>query len=599
MTAQELYDRGVQLHGQGRFEEAEAAYRQALALAPTLATAHNNLGVLLRRAGRPAEAEAAYRAALQHEPGYASAWSNLGNLLGSTGRAHEGVQAQRKAVACDPNHGNAWNNLGNLLQGLQGHAEAEAAYRKAIELRPTDAHPRSNLGRLLAALDRCEEAESCCRRAVELAPGQPEVHNTLGAVLQQGRRWRDAEACYRRAVEVDATHAGAWSNLGVVLREQGRLEESETAFLRSLALDPRAAQAHSNYGVLLRYLGRWDDAETEYRRAIELDPADPSPRLNLSFLLLARGDYAAAWPLHEARWHPRRKQSDTVPPKSVAYPCWRGEPLRGRSIAIWPEQGIGDAIQFVRFAAALKDRGASQVTLATRPALGELMETAAGVDRVVTRPSDLGPHDFWCFSMSLPLHLGTTLQSLPGRLPYLAVPPRRRARWAGRLPGGRKVGLVWKGSQRHPNDAHRSLPGLAALAPLWSVPGITFVSLQKGAGEDEARQPPASQPLLALGHELDDLADAAAVLEQLDLVICVDTAIAHLAGALGKPVWVLLPEWATDWRWLRGRADSPWYPGVMRLFRQPVRGDWDSVVREVTQALRGTAPVRPATAPPG
>jgi len=239
----------------------------------------------------------------------------------------------------------------------------------------------------------------------------------------------------------------------------------------------------------------------------------------------------------------------------------------------------------------LKAQGLKHLALACKPPLKALFAGQSVADQVIGdddwRPEMAAEFDFWCYPLSLPLHFGTTLENIPAKIPYLRAEPDRMARWATRLPRAAfRVGLVWKGRATHGNDANRSLPSLATLAPLWSIPDIAFVSLQKGAGEDEVGAAPANLPLTHLGGEVADFADSAAILSQLDLLICVDTAIAHLAGALGVPCWVLLPDFGTDWRWLEDRADSPWYPKVMRLFRQPVDGGWDSVVLQVLGALR-------------
>ncbi|HTZ00289.1 MAG TPA: glycosyltransferase family 9 protein, partial [Rhodocyclaceae bacterium] len=329
------------------------------------------------------------------------------------------------------------------------------------------------------------------------------------------------------------------------------------------------------------------EARACWQRALAIRPGHVESRINLAFLLLMEGRYAEGWRYHEARCEPRvvdERMTSEVP--DLPFPRWQGEPLAGKSLLIWPEQGLGDCIQFVRYAALLKGRGIGQLTLLCDPALAPLVATAAGVDSVITSRADVRSHDHWCFPMSLPLHFGTTIESIPAELPYLHAPPERLERWRGRLPAaGYRVGLVWRGNPGHRNDANRSLPSLATLAPLWSVPGVSFVSLQKGRGEDEARSSPAGRALLPLGQDIGDLADTAAIVAQLDLVITVDTAVAHVAGALGKPCWIMLPRLLVDWRWLLDRDDSPWYPGAVRLFRQLVEGDWGPVVARVAAAL--------------
>jgi len=307
-------------------------------------------------------------------------------------------------------------------------------------------------------------------------------------------------------------------------------------------------------------------------------------------MLLLQGRYDEGWREYEARYSSDLPEPDRFPyPDRAPFPPWRGEPLAGKSLLIWPEQGYGDEIQFCRYLPLLKRQGAARITLVCKPPLKALMETVEGADAVLSSDDvaeAVAPHDYWTYPLSIPLHCKTTVETIPARLPYLRAPREHAVRWSSRLPSdGFRVGLVWKGSDIHKSDSYRSLPDLATLAPLWTVPGVRFISLQKGRGEDEALHPPAGQALLHLGAGIADFADTAAIMKQLDLVISIDTAAAHLAGALAKPCWVLLPAYRCDWRWLQAREDSPWYPGVMRLFRQAPGGDWSGVVQEIKRAL--------------
>jgi len=349
--------------------------------------------------------------------------------------------------------------------------------------------------------------------------------------------------------------------------------------------NPDYAEVHCSLGVALKELGQFDGAVASFRRALEINPGLVESHLNLGSLFLSQGRYTEGWLEYEARYDPGYSGRQSIPP-NLTFPRWQGEPLTGKSIVVWPEQGFGDEIQFARYFPMLKAQNVSRLTLVCKPPLKSLLENVDGVDAAVSfsEVASLPYHDYWAFPMSLPQHFSTTVETIPAKLPYLNTSPERLNRWRDRLPtGGLKVGLVWKGNAA-PNP-HRSLPGLSTLASLWSIPGVTFVSLQKGPGEDEAAAPPAGQPILHLGSDILDFADTAAIVAQLDLVICIDTAIAHLVGALNKPCWVLLPAIGVDWRWLQERTDSPWYPGAMRLFRQSKSGDWSATIGEVTQAL--------------
>jgi hypothetical protein len=305
-------------------------------------------------------------------------------------------------------------------------------------------------------------------------------------------------------------------------------------------------------------------------------------RFNLSYLLLRQGRFEEGWYCLEARnWY-------AALTAQLDCPRWQGESVAGKSILISFEAGHGDVIQFCRYADVLKAQGAASITMICHPPLKALLEGMKSVNAVIAFDEQIPSSgwDFWTPLLSIPYYCKTRLDTIPANIPYLQAPRKLIEKWAALLPkNGLRVGLVWKGSTQFENDADRSLPSLAVLAPLGSVANVSFISLQKGAGEDEAIQPPSGLNLIHIGSQLTDFADTAAVVMNLDLIICVDTAIAHLAGALGKPCWVLLPEYKTDWRWMKDRTDSPWYPGTMRLFRQPAMGDWSSVVAEVVAAL--------------
>lgn len=435
-------------------------------------------------------------------------------------------------------------------------------------------------------------AEACLREALGLAPSFAEAHANLALLLDQSGHKAEAESHYRQAL---AGHPGCVQtllNFGAMLAQQKRFTEAEEAYRRALALHPESAVAWSNLGVLQACCKDEAAAEASYRRAIALDADYALARFNFSYLLLRQGRFDEGWACLEARdWYAPLE-------RHLACPRWRGEDLGGKSILIGFEAGHGDMIQFCRYAAVLKQRGAARVDLLCHPGLKSLFATLSGVDQVIglDEPLPATAWDFWTPPLSLPGYCRTRLATIPASLPYLRADPLKAADWAavlraevvdGATSGRRdlRVGLVWKGNPLFENDADRSLPGLHLLAALGAVVGVRFFSLQKGAGEDEAADPPAGLPLLSLGPRLTDFADTAALIANLDLVISVDTAVAHLAGALGKPCWLLLPDYKTDWRWLTGRDDSPWYPGVMRLFRQPAGGGWAPVVNALTKAL--------------
>jgi len=580
---------GILLDRQNRHEEALAAFRKALAIQPKHADALNHLGGLLYRQGQFKEAETAYRRALAANPRHADASNNLGVLLNQQNRRDEALAAYREALAIRPDFAEAYCNLGNLLQDAGHLSDAEMAYREALAIQPEYVEAEYNLGNLLAAWNHPEEAEVAYRQALMLRPDYAEAYCNLGLVLAQLKRPGEAEEAYRQALAIQPEFPYAQINLGNLLTAQDRYEEAEAAYRQALALQPGSAEAHGNLGFFLAIMNRHEEAETAYRQALASQPGCVNTSFNYAMLLLSQGRFSEGWRLHETRYHPEQKSGPVSMP-NLPFPQWQGEALAGRSVLVWQEQGYGDAIQFCRLLPTLKAQGAAKVGLACRPALATLLETLDGIDAVhpFEDDSQAFPHyDCWTFLLSLPFHADLDADNIPATLPYLSAPPAKIAQWQTRLPSGRpRVGLVWKGYAGHSNDARRSLAKLATLAPLWTVPGVTFVSLQKGSGEEEARRPPRGLAITPLGSALNDFADTAAIIAQLDLVICVDTAVAHLCGALGKPCWVLLPHIQTDWRWLRGREDSPWYPGVMRLFRQGESESWPDVAGRVAEALK-------------
>lgn len=426
---------------------------------------------------------------------------------------------------------------------------AERLLRQALALAPDEAALHANLALTLAARAAVGEAETAFRTALALAPATVQIRINFGNFLHQQKRFTEAEALYRESLRRFPAAPGLWSNLG----------------------------------MLLTCLHRETEAEHCLRTALSLVPDHANAGFNLAYLLLRQGRYEEGWAYFERRdWYARLGQA-------LGLPRWQGEPLAGKAILIGIEAGHGDMIQFCRYAAQLKEAGAARVSLICHPALKTLLAGQCGIDDALALddPAPDGMHwHYWVPAMSLPYLFATRLDTVPAALPYLHADPQRMATWAPCLDqDGLKVGLVWRGSAKFENDDQRSLPSLQLLEPLAKVPGIHFVSLQKGPGEDELRRVDLPFPLHDLGGRVADFADTAAIIAQLDLVISVDTAVAHLAGALGRPIWLLLPDYKTDWRWLAERTDSPWYPGVMRLFRQPRGGNWRPVVAAVHDAL--------------
>jgi tetratricopeptide (TPR) repeat protein len=579
---------GTVLYTLDHKQEAEASYRDALALRPDYVEAHYNRGIVLHDLRRLPEAEAAFRAALPGLPNHAEAHNNLGNVLMELGRLAEADAAYRQALTIRPQYPEALNNLGGVLKATLRLPEAELACRLALAIRPDYAEAHLNLGAVLADLHRLAEAEAAYREAIAHRPGYAEAHYNLGVALAKRDCLSEAESAYRETIRLRPDIVQAYNNLGGVLRRLERLPEAVEVFEQALAVCPDLAEAHYNLGATLAQLMRLPEAESAYRRALALRADYIDASFGLAVLLLAMGRFEEGWRLYEYRYgqpgfvHHKTRAMLSCPP-------WQGGTLAGKSLLVWQEDGLGDMIQFSRYFGLLKAQGAAHIAFACMKPLHRLMACVDGVDAVIDHDTALAQastYDCWTSLMSAPLHMRTTVDTIPRATCFVAELPLVE-RWRpalDALPPGRKIGLIWKGNANHHNDANRSLPSLAWLAPLWSVPGVSFVSLQKGQGEDEARNPPAGQPLLDLGSAVTDFADTAAIIAQLDLVICVDTSTAHLAASLGKPCWVMLPDKDLDWRWMHERSDSPWYPHTVRLFRRAPGEDWSMPVERVRQA---------------
>ena len=541
--AQPLYcaSLGLVLRRQGNLEGAAACYLQSLQGDPANAGTHFKLGCLRRDQGRNAEAMVWLERAAALQTGFAEADYELGNLLYRENRFEEAVHRYRSVVEADPAHARAHFNLGVALTVLKHWKEAAAAYRQAVRLQPDYAEAHNNLGTLLHAQGKPEEA---IRRYRSALAAKPEYH----------------EARY---------------NLGMALQAAGRPMEALEVYRQALQGQPDHAECHNNLGNTLVALGRPREALEAYRTALRHRPDDAEAHWNLGLAELLLGNYEPGWEGYE--WRSRR-----LPSRGFPQPAWDGGPLEGRRILLHAEQGLGDTLHFARYVPLVRRRG-GVVLLECQEPLASVMRTLAGVDQIVARGDPLPEFECHAALPSLPRLFGTSLDTIPAEVPYVhaAAGPLERWRTAlARAPGSFKVGLVWSGNPEQKVNRYRAVP-VREFAALARLPGVSLISLQQGPQAAEAGE--ADFPLHTLPEEVRDFGDTAAIVCNLDLVITVDTAVAHLAGALGRPVWTLLC-FAADWRWLLERKDSPWYPG-MRLFRQTERDCWKPVLEEVRQEL--------------
>lgn len=445
---------------------------------------------------------------------------------------------------------------------------------------PAHADALNLLGALTAQTGELGRAAQLFDRAIDVDPGRASVHCNRGLALQGLGQWEAALASFERAVLLDAYFPQAHFNLGNALKELGRPEAALQAYDRAVALDEGYADAHCNRGVVLNDLKRLDDALASYDRAIALDPAHAAAHCNKSFTLLLRGDFAAGWPLYEWRW---RLPGVTREKPATAARLWMGgDDLAGRTILLRAEQGLGDTLQFCRYVPRVAALGATVILEAQRPLLN-LLADLDGVSQLLTEGAPLPKHDYHCPLLTLPLALDSRLDAIPGTPTYLRSDPAKVAEWQARLGArtGPRVGLVWSGSATNRNDRNRSIP----LTELWRhLPGgFQYVSLQKDVRAADAEALRATPAIWNPADELLDFSDTAALCECMDVVVCVDTSVAHLCGALGQRTWVLLP-FSPAWRWLLDRDDSPWYPTV-KLYRQQETGRWAEVLGRLTADL--------------
>jgi Flp pilus assembly protein TadD len=458
--------------------------------------------------------------------------------------------------------------------------EAEAAYRHILAARPDDVDALHLLGTLCAQTSRRDEGIALMTRACAINPNLAVIHANLGTALRSDGQLDRALSVYRRALELDPNSAGLHNNIGVALRLQGRPDEAIATHRKALELNANLADIWTNLGSARADRGQYAQALADSQRAVELDPQHERAHLNLAMLHLQLGDFERGWPEYEWRW----KCGDLVKPRGCSQPLWNGGNLKGQTILLYAEQGFGDTLQFIRYVPMVAARG-GRIILECQPILERLLQNFPGIAQFVSAGQPLPAFDVHCPLLSLPHQFATDISSIPASPRYIHADPQLAEHWRQKIDqasaGTFKVGLAWAGKPSHQNDRHRSMR-LSQFA-LLATPGITFISLLKGAAAAEAAHPPAGMRLIDFGDQWRDFSETAAIVANLDLVISVDTSAAHLAGAMGKPVWTLLP-FNADWRWLLNRNDSPWYP-TMGLFRQMAPGNWDEVMGRVSQAL--------------
>ena len=572
-------DLGNALQLLGRTAEALASYDKALHFSPTMADAHNGRGAMLAALGRSEEAMSAYTQAIALKPAEAAPYNNRGRLLAGQGHVDEAIEDFGRAITRKPDNIMALTNRGGALLGRGRAAEALADFDRVLALDSNAPAAHDGRGTALAMLGRPAEALAAHDAALALEPGFVVAQDNRGVALAALRRFDEALAAHDKTLALDPNSALAWNNRGSVLSRMGRPHEALESYDRALALVPTRAVTHINRGLLLYDLGRLDEALENYETALGHEPGHVEAHFSKSLALLMQGRYREAWPFYESR--KKRQVLDAHMARDL--PRWTGaEDISGKTLLIEAEQGLGDTMQFARYAALAKARGA-KVILAVQENLVRLMQ---GLDAEVDVRSNKAPApdcDYQVFLLSLPMAFGTTPENIPASIPYLKAEPALVKQWGEKIGSeGFRIGVAWQGG---PMDPYRSWP-LGALAEISHLPGVRLISLQKGASAEDITASVVKLETLGAGFDggPDAFVDTAAVMANLDLVITPDTSIAHLAGALGRPTWTGL-KFAPDWRWGMTGESNPWYPG-MRLFRQHKVGEWQPVFAAMLERLK-------------
>ncbi len=574
----------IALHG-GHATAAAGILTQAVQAAPQAAAPRINLGHALKATGRLTEAIQSYRAAVRLQP--TDPWSRyaLGNALLAAGQLDSAEAQLREATRIAPDFPDAHNNLGHTLRQLGRPNEAEAAFRRALDRAPNRAEWHLNLALALGEQKRTDDAIAALDQAVRLAPDHIDALHAYGTMLVRTRRYREAVPPLRRLRTLLPGKPDPFAGLVQALTCLGQFDEAVALGRETVAQAPDLAGARSNLGAALLALTRLDEAEAEFNKALLLDPGHAAARSGRALTRLTAGRLEEAWDDYEARLDAQRMMTagdapKLVDPTRLPGEPWTGEPRNGRSLLVYPEQGLGDLIQMVRYATLLARDG--PVSWVVPTSLRRLLAGMPAIETVVT-PEEVPPeHDLHCSVMSLPRLFRTSAATIPGGIAYLRTDPVLAEEWRGILqtkadPAVRKICLAWQGNPDYPFDGLRSIPP-DLLRTLGGISDVMFVSLQVPRPD---KTPPL--PMIDLTCQLKDFADTAALMKALDLIVTVDTSVAHLAGALGRPVW-LLNRFNTDWRWMLQREDSPWYPS-MRIFRQSTPGDWHGVLATVRRMI--------------
>jgi tetratricopeptide (TPR) repeat protein len=570
----------------GNLRQAENVCIEILSEQPNNIDALHFLGILYYQMRNYDFAVEYLEKALKINPNDPDAQYNIGLSFKEKGQLDKAIACYQKALQLNPNFANAQYNLGMVLQEKGDIDEAIPCYQKALQLNPNLSGVYYNLGIISQEKEQIDEAIIYYQKALQLNPNLSDAHNNLGLSLQEKGQLDEALAYYQKALQITPHDSKAYYNMGNTFIEKGHIDEAIACYQKALQLNPSYADAYTNLGNALQEKGKLDEAIACYQNALQVDPNFANAHWNMSLALLLSVNFKQGWKEYEWRWKTKdfKKHCGFHQPSNFLQPIWDGFDIAGLTILIYAEQGFGDIIQFIRYAPFVAQQGA-KVIFECPKELKSLVQNVQGISQVIEYGEQIPQFDTHSPLLSLPLLFGTTLETIPARIPYISADSKFVEKWRDEIQYGNsklKVGLVWSGNPKNIKFKYKSFP-LETFTPVLKLKDITFYSLQKGEAAEQTKNLSEGLNIIDFTNEINNFSDTAALIETLDLIISVDTAVAHLAGAIGKTVWTLIP-YKPDWRWMLNREDSPWYP-TMRLFRQSSRGNWESVIAKVKKEL--------------
>jgi len=563
----------------GHLKSAENIYIEILKVHPDNVSALHFLGLIYYKQRDFNSASRYIKEALRLEPTYVEAHYNLGIIFQELGNHDEALACFRSALDLRPDYAEALRNLGAVLQSQGNLDGAITTYQKALQINPELPDVHRFLGYLFRDKGMLDEAIACFEKALIIQPDLPDVYNNLGIVYRVKGILDKAIACFQKALLIQPDLPDVYNNLAATFRDKGYLDEAIICFQKALQCNPDFTEALNNLGVALQEKREFDNAIACFKKALQINPYFASAHWNLALIHLLTANFEEGW--KEYIWFWKLRNS---PEHNFSQPLWEGSNINGKTILIYSEQGLGDTIQFIRFLPLITQRGAKVIVECQRELIS-LLQNMPEISGIIAPGENLPEFDIQCSLLMLPALLKTTLENIPAKIPYLTPGRLLVQKWHNKLIcniSKLKIGIAWSGGHRD-SILHLRACRLELFAQLAELDEVIFYSLQKGTGSEQAKNPPEGMELIDYTDEISDFSDTAALMQNLDLIISVDTAVAHLAGALGRPVWTLLP-FSADWRWMLNREDSPWYP-TMRLFRQENPSNWDGVFTCVYYAL--------------